>query len=100
MLCPRLLRPCLHSALRDFVALRSTHPLIISRAEAGTGGGWCTCVTVSDCPSVGQMGPSERAFPTPSKQVDSHLDAGAAHLDSRLACNRDEMFSKSHAHIE
>merc|ERR1719262_418338 len=91
---------CLYLALRDLVALCGTHPLVVCRAEAGAGGGWCTCVTGSDCPSVGQVGPCERTLPTPAKQIHSHLDAIATDLYRWFACHRDEMLSKSHANIE
>merc|ERR1719473_382464 len=89
-----------NSALRNLVALCCAHPLVICWAVAGAGGRWCTCVAGSDRPSVGQVGPSEGALPTPAKQVDCHLDAIATHLHCRLAGHSDEMLCKSHANVE
>merc|ERR1719389_1036833 len=88
------------SALLNLVALCCTHGFIISWTEAGAGGGWCTCVTGSNRPLVGQVGRGERALPTSAKKEDSHFDAIAAHLHCRLAEHIDKLICKVHARIQ
>jgi len=46
------------------------------------------------------VGSGERAFSTPAKQVDGHLDAVTTYFYGRLAGHINEMLCQTHASVE